>query len=79
MRIDQAGNRGDAVGIDGLVGGLIQTVADGLNQTVFNENRIRLPKRTFQFARDQRADVFDQDRSHNSPTWRGTISKCLWV
>ena len=58
MRIDQTGNRGDAVGVDGLIGGLIQTVADRLNNTVFNEDRIRLPERTFQFTRDQACRCF---------------------
>ena len=61
MRIDQTRDRRDAVGIDSLVRGLIQTLADGLNQAIFNEDRIRLPERTFQFARNQRADVLNQD------------------
>ena len=48
----------------GVVSGLGQTIADGLNNTVFDEDRIRLPQRALQLARNQRADVFDQDRRH---------------
>ena len=64
MRVNQSRNRRDAVGVNGMVSGLGQTFADGLNHTVFDEDRIRLPQRTFQLPRNQGADVFDQDRRH---------------
>ena len=64
MRIDQAGDRRDAVGVDGLIGGLIQIVADRLNDSVFDENGIGLSERAFQFPSDQCADVFNQDGRH---------------
>ncbi len=60
MRVDQSGNRRDPVGVDDLIRLLIQIVADRLNDAVFDEDRIRLPERTLQFANDERADVFDQ-------------------
>lgn len=62
--IDQSWNRRDTVGVNGVVSGLGQTIADGLNNTVFDEDRIRLSQRTFQLPRNQNADIFDQDRRH---------------
>ena len=64
VRIDQAGDRGDAVGIDGLIGRLMQIIADRLNDPVSDENGIGLPERVFQFPSDQCADVFNQDGRH---------------
>ena len=64
MGIDQSRNRRDAVGVKGVVSGLGQTIADGLNNTVFDEDRIRLSERALQLSRNKSADVFDQDRRH---------------
>jgi hypothetical protein len=36
MGVDQAGDGGDAVSVDRLLRFLIQAVADGLNDTIFN-------------------------------------------
>ena len=73
MGIDQSRNRRDAVGVNGVVSGLGQAIADGLNNAVFDEDRIRLSQRAFQFARNQSTDVFDQDRRHGR-----TIAKGPW-
>ena len=51
MRIDQARNRRDAVGIDGLIGFLLQAIADRANETVFDVNGIRLAQRTLPIFR----------------------------
>ena len=59
MRVDQARNCRNPVGINGMVCFVIQAIADGLNQTGVHEHRIRMPQRTFQLSRNQRADVFD--------------------
>ncbi len=64
MRIDQPRNRGNPVGIDGLIRFVLQANADGANQAVFNINRVRLAQRIFQLTGNQCADIFDQDRRH---------------
>ena len=57
MRIDQSGNGGDAVGIDDLLRRLSQTFADRLHDAVANKNRIRLPQRALELARNESADI----------------------
>src|SRR4030095_6326933 len=75
VRVDQPRDCGNAVGIDGLIRSLIQTVANGLDETVLHENRVRLFERVFSFYRHQRADVLDQQRRHGRTIPNGPKNK----
>ncbi len=72
MRIDQAGDCRDTVGVDGLVGGFTQAVADGLDNAIFDKQRIRPTQRILQFPRDQRTDVSDQNGQHRRDYSKGS-------
>ena len=69
MGVDQSGDRGDAVGIDDVVGALAQTLSDRLHDPIANKNRIRLAQRALQLAGDERADIFYQYRRHDVPNY----------
>ena len=58
--IDQPRNRRDAVGVDGVISGLGQTLADGSNNTVVDEDGIRLAQRVLELASHQGADILDE-------------------
>ena len=75
VRVDQAGNRRNAVSVDDLIGGLTQTIANGLDHAVLDENRVRLAQRALQLSRDQRADVFDEEGRHAATIAKGLLEK----